>query len=737
MLISLFRRVSFSLLLAMATVALLISCSSMADAAQLLADFESTQGLKLTWGSAMQGHLEIITQPPFVTHGQSALRLWGEVKPDAKGNSYLGVRISLPAPVDLRKHVILFDAASSTPEHTGALYLRAYDSQGRCAVSFSNWSKPLTTRPRTFELFPGLSRQGFTWEAKRLDEGADRSAVVAIEFIIGTRDKGLVVDAYVDNLRIEATKMQSWDEVTKPKPLVRETPLVKKSRPAAVVLCPPGDEWAAAAQAFVRAVADATGVKLPVQTVPAVPELLKQGKLPLQGAKTHPDLDPTLWGGAPARLGDQAVTSVVIGNVADTAALLYLYGRKVSAADHFYPGAGGYEVRTVHDPWGLGINSLVIGATDAAGAEAGIKALTALLEKGAKRGELVLPHLLLVKLTGKAQELYGGQIEKDPGPDLLKHEQAYAERALQRGAHTGLFSRIASVGESYMRSGHSAYAQAFVWLVQRALQHYETKPKTYGGPWGMDSDFMVHRVIPAWDVVEEDPSLTDEQRWEVTRILHKWVSEVAVRPASSTVGNERPRFNHQTFPALGLMYAGDYFSKYYHTWDADHWLSIADECFNVQAKMFKPHEDCNGYQWLTLTHLATYCLARPAFAYFMPSRVWPQQDDSDTPRLAHWQEVSNARRDADYAILSADSFGYSTTYGDTGNFRGWWSELNFLHLVNFVLRDPAYEWMIERKIAKSGRRSWGLYSVDLAAKEPDYLLGLRVFPLEARWWQAF
>jgi len=50
----------------------------------------------------------------------------------------------------------------------------------------------------------------------------------------------------------------------------------------------------------------------------------------------------------------------------------------------------------------------------------------------------------------------------------------------------------------------NGYAKLFVTLVDRAYQHYLTKPKTYGGPWGMDSDFCVYRVMPAWDVVENN-----------------------------------------------------------------------------------------------------------------------------------------------------------------------------------------------------------------------------------------
>jgi hypothetical protein len=729
--------------------ALALSGRAAAQAPQpaVLCSFEDLAGATITWGEKFKPQLALSRAEAFVTEGRACVHISATVPADAQGNSYIGFRLPLAVgPVDVRHALLFLDAATTTPQATEALYLRAYDDQGRRVCSWVNWSRPLTNQPRCLRFIPGFSAEGFNWEADLVEAGADLSRLAAIELIIGTTQPGATLDAYFDNLRLQPTQLRRWQEITGPKPRYPETVLVAEGRPRAVVLAPEGAEWGEVAVQVRQAIARASGVELPVRLVPTVPKLLAQGKLP--PAEKESALDASEWGGAPPRLGDQPVAAVLVGNVADNAAFLYLYTHEYTWADHAFPGPGGFELATVHDPWGVGLNAVIVGASDVAGGRAAAARLASLLPKPSN-GRLALPPLLEINLGAEAAQRFGKLLAGEPDEAYLTAQQQAAERALRSGEHTGLWGRIASAGEAYARTRKPGYARLFVWLVRRAYQHYQSQPATFGGPWGMDSDFMVHRVIPAWDAVEEEPSLTDAERWEITRILFQWVSEVAVRPAASTVGSSHVRHNHQTFPALGLLYAADYFGKYYHLFEAEEWLRIADACFQFQAECFKPHEDCNGYQWLTLGHLARYSLTRPNFAYFRPGPLRRESSTGGPPsqsvgaeapgqmRPARWACTSNAARDADYAVLGMDSFAYSTTYGDTGEYQGWWTELPFLRAVNFVLRDPAYQWVIDRKAAVSGYYGLGEFSVRLPAQEPSRLAGALAFPVDETWWRNF
>ncbi|MFQ6096968.1 MAG: PQQ-binding-like beta-propeller repeat protein, partial [Armatimonadota bacterium] len=192
--------------------------------------------------------------------------------------------------------------------------------------------------------------------------------------------------------------------------------------------------------------------------------------------------------------------------------------------------------------------------------------------------------------------------------------------------------------------------------------------------------------------------------------------DVGAPKARSVVGNERVRFNHQTFPALGLLFAGEYFDKYYHAVEAKSWLDIADAAFKMQAKAFKAYEDCNGYQWLTLYHTMLYALARPDFTFF---------------------DNGNVRRCADFAILCMDNLGYQVTYGDTGAFTGWWSEMPFLRGALWRHRDGRYAWALNKKFEVSGRVALGQYVADVAGREPDDLIGAIAWSLDPYYYRTF
>ncbi len=812
--------------------------------------------MRVSWGPSLQHRAEVVQAPQYATSGKKCLHLWARVPENPKGNTYFGVRIKLPQPADLSAAEFAIDGAAPNPKVVRAFYLRAYDTSGHCAISFSNWASPFSPAPRAFTFIPAMSSGGFTWEWRMLEKGADASKISEIELIIGTSERGVEIEAFFDTLRIVRANLRRWADIKAPRPIKRYVEIARGGKPSAVIIAPP--QFASQARELARRLQGKCGARLPVVQVPTIPELLAAQRLPAAAApdwyRPH-DLQPWLWGGAPPQLAGKPANAIYVGNVVTTSALSYFYSRMYTAADDFYPGPGGFEVRVIPDPWATGQGAIILGCSDVEGLRSAADALLAKIRASGQSAEV--PVFFAQKLTSEAKRWYGSRFGRQPTERYIEGQKSYAERRLRTGAHTGLWGQIADIGEKYARTGYSAYAQLFCWLVDRAYRHYLTKPKTYGGPWGMDSDFMVYRVIPAWAIVELDSSLTDEQRWHTVQILYRWVSEVAVSPASRTVGSNRVRFNHQTFPALGLLFAADYFGRYFGILEAEQWQKIADECFLLQARSFKPHEDCNGYQWLSLGHLARYSLTRPDFSYFIPRPIrtaaaagssaasrafssgstsakgpsqaggqagggevggakpaapasgrgarasgsagkaqgaegesggpaeqqsadgsgrsgapkaagnppqlagilpestqkllggplplgaWPKSAggrlSSGTARRGGiWAYASNALRDAHLAILGTDPFGYATTYGDTGNFRGWSSDRQFLRLVNFVLRDPAVAWCIrQREKAANGYKDLWHFDVAVQPAASRPLVGALAFPLDELWWRSF
>ncbi|MBI5395896.1 MAG: PQQ-like beta-propeller repeat protein, partial [Verrucomicrobia bacterium] len=240
-----------------------------------------------------------------------------------------------------------------------------------------------------------------------------------------------------------------------------------------------------------------------------------------------------------------------------------------------------------------------------------------------------------------------------------------------------------------------------------------SKPATYGGPWGMDADFNSMQVIAAWDLVEESQVFTEAERLEVTGIIAEYACYLG------TFGGfqrQHVRHNHNTFPALGLFFAADYFGKYYRVVEAARWLAAADACFQAQAVSFKAQEDSNGYQWLTVGHLMRYALARPDHTYFANG---------------------NARRTLDLAVATMDNLGFQSAFGDVGGWRGWASEVPLWKIGAWYFGEPAYRWAVEkeRPVQPWARVTMNEHETGSPqAIMPKGFDGTRVFPMERRFY---
>jgi outer membrane protein assembly factor BamB len=637
---------------------------------------DALEGLSLDLGKNWErSGIEIVADA-------GAVRLYGTSPAGHEGNSYLSARVAIPS-TDFDGQALVFDASTSTPAEAQALYVRGFDAEGNCVMSWTSWSGQLRASKKTYTLHTGLPSGGLAWESEKV-ESDDRSAVTSLVFYVGTHNAGVEFDMVLDNIRVEESTKQTFGEVTEPKLLYPDTTLVEGGEARAIIVAPRDAEWAAIAADVAAAIEEATGVALPIVTDDEVTD---------------------------ERLAE--TNAIVIGSIVNNMALLYPYSHQLTFADGIYPGDGGYEVRTVPDPWGAGRNLICLGASDIAGARAGIEALRPYLARGET---LVLPSILEVELTGDALAGYGKSFTRTLDEDWAEKLKQGCEDHLRRAGTRGLFSRAQSQGLSYALTGREEYARMYVWMIKRTYESYLSNPTTYGGPWGMDSDFHIYHNIPGWDSVEECPAVTDEERLAVTKILFQWVSELGPRKSASPT-SKRVRFNHQTFPALGCLYAGQYFSRYYDAVEGDYWIEVADGTFQYQLDASKAHCDCNSYQWLTLNHTMTYCMARPDLRYF---------------------ENDNARRNADYAILTMNNLGYQVPYGDIGGWGPIGTELRILRMAEWYYRDGRFQWAIDRKMQVRPRLALSSFSLgDNETAEPTDLLGTKGWPLDEMWYDTF
>jgi hypothetical protein len=653
---------------------IIVALPALAQETALLHECDTLDGVAIDSGSGWEhSGVEVV---------DGAFRVYGTSPAGHDGNSYLSVVVPIP-PTDFRGKALVFDASTSTPAESQGLYVRAVNAAGDRVMSWASWNGQLRADTQTFSLHPRLPSGGLSWEADGL-QSDDLSAVTRLVFFVGTHNAGVEFDMTLDNIRAEVSDKKSFLDVTEPKPLYPDTTLVEDGEARAVIVAPGEAEWAPFTAEVAAAIEAATGVALPIITSDDASE---------------------------ERLA--ATNAIVIGSIANNRALLYPYSHQLTFADGVYPGDGGYELRTVPDPWGTGKNMIAIGASDLAGAQAALEVLRPHLTEGET---LIVPSLLEVELTGAALANFGSiftQTLDDAWAEQLKQS---CEDHLVRAGTRGLFSMAEGPGQNYALSGRPEYAQMYVWMIKRTYESYLSNPTTYGGPWGMDSDFHIYRNIPYWDSVEECSAVSGDDRLEVTKILFRWVSELGPGKSASPTST-KVRFNHQTFPALGCLYAGQYFSRYYDAVEGDAWIEVADGTFQFQLDASKPHCDCNSYQWLTLNHVMIYSMARPDLRYF---------------------ENGNAARNADYAIMTMSNLGYQVAYGDIGGWGPLGNELRILRMAEWFYRDGRFQWAIDRKEQLQPRPALSSFSLpDRETSEPTDLLGTTGWAVDPMFYDSF
>lgn len=476
-------------------------------------------------------------------------------------------------------------------------------------------------------------------------------------------------------------------EIKRVKKLYLTTPLVSGGKPAAVIATP--SQYLGLANALQEQIRAASGV-----TVPIIDDAQLASEKGIWTAKG---------------LEQRQRHLIVFGNVETSRLIPILYARNYTEVDAGFPGENGHVLQTVHDPWGNGHNVVIVGGSDQGGVRGAARALSAAISKLPRGGELALPRLMEIRAS--QQTLKAASLPATiPDAKAIARTVQQSREAFAQGQHTGVTRDLVRAAHGYARTGADAYAELYKQLARLMIEIYRSKPTTYGGPWGMDADFNSTALITGWDVVEESPAFTEAERLEITKIVAEYASYVANYGNTRAAAQPGIRHNHNTFPNLGTYFAAEYFGKYYQAAEAERWLANADACFQAQIQSFKPQEDANGYQWLTMQHVFRYALARPDHKIFTNG---------------------NARAILDLSIVTMDNMGWQSPFGDVGGIRGTGSQVPLLAMGAWYYRDASYCWALQKMMpvleTLPGRSEYAISKP--APVAPSSFFGARVFPI--------
>ncbi len=335
---------------------------------------------------------------------------------------------------------------------------------------------------------------------------------------------------------VDAVRLVAGDEGHRPytqlKDLCIVTPLVNQGDPVAAIVAPRAGRYEEAVAAIQEAVRRAAGCELPVLgDAEACQEVLAQRPV------------------------------IVLGNMATSRFMHELYREYYTYLDLKYPGAGGFVVRSLHNPYATGHNVILVGGSDDEGV---LKAARRLAELLPDDGDLSLGWLMEIEL---GEGLEPPQI----GETVYGWRDSYRERPDGTGygyAPTTYFgwNPISIQAALYYMTGEEEYLREFVRLALPDPEDVPVEVRTSEAFYSMlhplveNYHYRAHVMDMIWDLVEESPLLDDETRLRITNELRAHQDFI---DAEDDYSPPRGTSRHGSYDLLCIYTGSRYFAKYY------------------------------------------------------------------------------------------------------------------------------------------------------------------------------
>ncbi|NIP23493.1 MAG: hypothetical protein GWN67_05125, partial [Phycisphaerae bacterium] len=397
------------------------------------------------------------------------------------------------------------------------------------------------------------------------------------------------------------------------------TELVSRGKPNITVIAPASGIYEKQATRIQKRITELTGVQVPVRFDDS-----PVGTVPIRGHL------------------------IVLGNRSTNRTIGELYNRYYTLLDLRYPGPGGYVVRTLHNPFGDGNNVIFVGGSDLLGVEAATDTLIAQLKRiSVSEDTLSVGWLTEIKL---------GEGIRIPA-DLREFETWEASKGYGSVGYFG-WNSISKQMAMYYMTGNTSHAREFLRLAfpDKQARHeiaridgerIENKKEPLSGPY----HYNAHMMILFWDLIEESPVFSDEERLRVTNAFSKQLNH---RKGEGIYGRTKPTLGvgsrHGQWSAISLYCLGRYFQKDYPN-------PIWQHCIESVRLHFKP---LHKHAWVSgeSDNLFWYNTGiAPVFTYLLLTGDRTPVENGVLKMLLRGQEILISGRRPDWALHSA-SVGY-------------------------------------------------------------------------------
>ncbi len=542
---------------------------------------------------------------------------------------------------------------------------------------FSVWAKAIARNHRQavimqLRFLPGNELQSTHIEP---EIGGDwQRFSVAMEAPEGATDARLYIftmhywtsETLIDDASLQAVNPEDWGAryplatlgsmgIERARKLNLTTPIVVDGEAAATICAPEGEQGLARGERLAEAIEERTGAR------------------------------PEVTADAKSLVGEDG-TIIALGNLNDNFVIERLYWNKYLKVDAEAPGPGAYVLQVVHEPynWPRGANVLVVGASDPEGLTAGVQALIERIPDG---GDWVLDGPLL-------------EISNTEEPD------AEAARAIvERPVDINITRRFWEAARMYRDTGQIAWAErAKQILLGPAAERFAEDPH-FHITWPEET--TSNMIGAMWDVIEEAPVWTDEERLQATNVILNTLYVLPQRVSGYGNIEDNPGiiWNHTTFPLIGIYWMARWFDRFYGNVDGKMavMLNKCEHAFANQARCWKPQEDAVGYVSIVPRHTIDYTLAENDYTYF---------------------ENGQVLRHAEYEVGFCDNTGDAASFGDNGY--GRYVYARNLHWALWYYRDGRFKWWLDR-VEKGDQAA--PYDPTIEPVRWDGLVGANVFEL--------
>lgn len=385
---------------------------------------------------------------------------------------------------------------------------------------------------------------------------------------------------------------------------------------------------------------------------------------------------------------------IAVGNLANNPFIERLYFQWFCLADQWYPGEGGYEVRSIHNPYGTGTNVILCSGSEERGAAEAVRRFCALLKPA---DPLSLGWLLDLRL---GQNLKSPE-DRDRTPPLLRLFTDGLEMPLG-------YNEASRLGLMYYYTGDGRYARTFLAAARES------------GLLARADHYYAHHNALVWDLIEESPLFTAEDRLFVTNQLleHARSGESGGGIGVLSDGSGLLFDRHAGFIGLCALGDGRYFARDYPSPEWTKILAAVDAYFKPHLGSFASGSD----------------LARGIYTYLEAMLIYSlltgNEEIVKSGALRAW---------ADRCVALCDPLGFLVPSGQ-------YDEMSYpyftLRKAAYLLADPGLLYVAEmRRRAGEAQGAYQLgmeydqgqaFAGDIEPRPPLNLTGVHVVPLDSR-----